>query len=281
MKPKIKGRKASLDNILFSVEQVPVKEAGNLLNCKLSGQYHSVIYSPALDTILNFTGSQYQLTSNEELVMPIHEKLEDVFGSNGFTTQCYNEDNRRFNIQFILNERDLKLADKDSLKTMIEVQNSYDGTIMQSIGISYWRQICSNGMMGWKRDTMIARRHSVKELQEQFDVVMKKLDNIDVQLRKFQTLTDRTVTRKELDGIMERIREQKNREAFPKRIIEEVPAKIYQEAHALDREPNAWLVYNGFNYFLNHDERINAGMDTIEAIDRRVLTTIHEELHLN
>jgi hypothetical protein len=41
------------------------------------------------------------------------------------------------------------------------------------------------------------------------------------------------------------------------------------------------LLYNGFNYFLNHDQRIGLGMDSKERIDRNVLKVIQKELALN
>lgn len=80
---------------------------------------------------------------------------------------------------------------------------------------------------------------------------------------------------------MERLKEFKNHDAFPKKIIQEVPLKVYQEAEQLKTKPNAWLLYNGFNYFLNHDQRIGLGMDSIERIDRNVLRVIQQELVLN
>jgi hypothetical protein len=214
-------------------------------------------------------------------MMPIHDKLVSMFGEKGFTTQCFNEDDRRFSAQFILDEKEIKVADQDYLNVMIEVQNSYDGSLRHSIGISFYRQICSNGMMGWKKDSMVKKKHH-DDLTPNLNYIIHKLDDLDEQLNHFRTLTERVITHKELDDIMETIRKQKTVVGtFPKRIIDEVPERILQEAKEMNTDPTAWLVYNGFNWFLNHDERVGYAMDVKERIDRNVLDTVRNQLMLN
>ena len=201
-------------------------------------------------------------------------------GSSGFTVQCKNEDDRRFSAQFVLTDKVIQVAEKDALNAMIEVQNSYDGSLQHSISLSYYRQVCTNGMMAWKKDTQVTQRHD-KDFLLNLSEILKRLNTLDVQLQAFRKLTERTVTSKEMEQIMDKLKEFKNHDAFPKKIIQEVPLKVHQEAEALNTAPNAWLLYNGFNYFLNHDERIGLGMDSIERIDRNVLKVIKQELALN
>ena len=277
----LKARSASLENILFNVEQIPLDEHRSILtDCHFSNQYSSVIYCPSMNKILHMAGSKYNLVTNEQLIMPIHDKLTSILGSSGFTVQCKNEDDRRFSAQFILTEKVIQVAEKDALNAMIEVQNSYDGSLQHSISLSYYRQVCTNGMMAWKKDTQVAQRHD-KDFLLNVSEILKRLDSLDVQLQQFRKLTERTVTSKEMEQIMAKLREFKSHDAFPKKIIQEVPLKVYQEAEELNTAPNAWLLYNGFNYFLNHDERIGLGMDSIERIDRNVLQVIQKELVLN
>lgn len=278
----VKARQASLDNVLFNVEQIPMNQAMEIFpNLTFGNQYSSVIFCPSMSKVLHLSGSKYQLITNEQLVSPIYDKLVSMFGSNGFTISCRNEDDRRFWIRFILNEQEIKVTNNDFLNVMIEVQNSYDGSMQHGFGLSYYRQICSNGLMGWKQDTMVSQKHDTESIEANVTTILGRLDDIDVQLQKFRKLTERRITGLEMEQIMEKIRELKFHDAFPKKLIPEVPLKVYQEAETLSSEPNAWLLYNGFNYFLNHDERIGAGLDTIERIDRNVLKIIHKELALN
>lgn len=277
----LKARSASLENILFNVEQIPLDEHREILtDIQFSNQYSSAIYCPSMNKVLHMAGSKYNLVTNEQLIIPIYDKLKTMFGTSGFTVQCKNEDDRRFSAQFILTDKVIQIAEKDALNAMIEVQNSYDGSLQHSMALSYFRQVCTNGMMAWKKDTQIAQRHD-KDFHFNLDKILARLDALDVQLQEFRRLTERTVTSKEMEQIMDKLKEFKNHDAFPKKIIQEVPLKVHQEAEALNTAPNAWLLYNGFNYFLNHDERIGLGMDSIERIDRNVLKVIQHELALN
>lgn len=277
----LKARSASLDSLFFEVEQIELNENREILSDHIfANQYSSAIYCPTMNKVLHMAGSKYQLVTNEQLIMPIYDKLNAMFGKSGFTVQCKNEDDRRFSAQFVLTDKVIQVADKDALNAMIEVQNSYDGSLQHSMALSYYRQVCTNGMMAWKKETQIAQRHD-KDFLFNLDKILVRLDALDVQLHEFRKLTDRTVTSKEMEQIMERLKEFKNHDAFPKKIIQEVPLKVYQEAEQLKTKPNAWLLYNGFNYFLNHDQRIGLGMDSIERIDRNVLRVIQQELVLN
>lgn len=275
-------RQASLDNVLFNVEQIPMSEATEIFpNLNFGNQYSSVIYCPSMSKVLHLSGSKYQLITNEQLITPIYDKLVSMFGPNGFTITCSNHDDRRFWFRFILNEHEIKVTNNDFLNVMIVVQNSYDGSMQHGFGISYLRQICTNGLMGWTRDSMVSQKHDTESIEANVKTIMGRLDDIDVQLQQFRKLTERRITGLEMEQIMEKIRELKFHDAFPKKLIPEVSLKVYQEAETLSSEPNAWLLYNGFNYFLNHDERIGAGLDIVERIDRNVLKIIHKELALN
>lgn len=277
----LKARSASLDNLFFGVEQIELSRNREILSDHIfANQYSSAIYCPSMNKVLHMAGSKYQLVTNEQLIMPIYDKLQTMFGQSGFTVQCKNEDDRRFSAQFVLTDKVIQVTEKDALNAMIEVQNSYDGSLQHSIALSYYRQVCTNGMMAWKKDTQIAQRHD-KDFLFSLDKILARLDALDVQLQEFRKLTDRRITSKEMEQIMEKLKEFKNHDAFPKKIIQEVPLKVHQEAEALNTPPNAWLLYNGFNYFLNHDQRIGLGMDSLERIDRNVLKVIQQELALN
>lgn len=276
----LKARPASLENVLFTVEQHELTPNRVILtDCHFGSQYASDIYSPSMNKVLHLAGSSYRLVSNEMLINPIISKLDSTFGSNGYTIRAWNEDDRRFSIQFILNDKTLEVTNKDFLNAIIEVQNSYDGTLRHSISLSFYRQICSNGLMGYRKEAQIHRKHNNDPLPN-LDVILKRLDTLDDNLREFRKLTERRVTSKEVEEIMKKLREHKT-DAFPKRIIEEVPLKLYEEAEALHTEPSAWLLYNSFNGILNHDQRVGLAMDVRERVDREALDTIKLQLAIN
>lgn len=276
----LKARKASLENILFHVEQHEMNGQRTILtDYNFSGQYSSAIYCPSMNKVLHLSGRNYTLVTNEELISPIYDKLSKLFGKSGLQIECFNEDDRRFSARFILKDKILQVANKDFVNAMIEVQNSYDGTLRHSISLSFYRKICSNGMMGWRKESTISHKHNSDYLLN-LDQVLTRLNKLEEDLQKFQLLSNRTITSKEIEQISEALKASKY-DQFPKKLIGEVPMQMYREVEALESKPNAWLLYNAYNRLLNHDERVGLAMDIKERVDRNVLSTISKELHLN
>lgn len=279
MKSQEQVNEAALERVLFPVVQTEPKELFLSSATDFGNQLKSAIYAPTLNKVLHFGGKHYKLVDNETLVLPIYDRLKNMFGNGGFEVQTTNEDDRRFWVRFILHDKALQIADKDVLKTMIEVQNSYDGTMKHSLGLSYFRLVCSNGLMAWRKEAAVSKKHYFG-LEPELQSVLGQLDRIDEQLRKFWVLTERRVTNLEIEEISKKIREHSGL-SFPKKLIDLAVDSIGTEADLVDAHVTAWHVYNSFNGLLNHDERVGLSMELKEKIDRRVLETISEELVLN
>lgn len=279
MKSQEQLNDAALERVLFPVVQTDPKELFLSSGTNFGAQLKSAIYAPTLNKVLHFGGKHYKLVDNETLVLPIYDRLKNMFGNGGFEVQTTNEDDRRFWVRFILHDKALQVADKDVLKTMIEVQNSYDGTMKHSLGLSYFRLVCSNGLMAWRKEAAVSRKHYFG-LEPELQFVLGQLDRIDEQLRKFRILTERRVTNLEIEEISKKIREHSGL-SFPKKLINLAAEGIGKEADLVDTHVTAWHVYNSFNGLLNHDERVGLSMELKEKIDRRVLETISAELVLN
>lgn len=280
-KALLRARTASLENILFNVEQVeltPNRE--QFTEYDFGGQYASVIYCPSMNKVLHLSGRNYQLITNEQLIMPIYDKLQSMFGESGFDVSCMSEDDRRFSARFVLKDKVIEVAQKDYVNLMIEVQNSYDGSLRHSLALSYFRQVCTNGLMAWRKETALDNKH-VSDYVPNLEIIIKRLDELDISLQQFRKLTERRVSSKEMDGIMEKLREFKNNDSFPKKLLSEVSMKVHQEVEQLNSEPNAWILYNGFNNILNHHPSVGLAMDIKERVDRNVLRLIRQELSLN
>ena len=275
--PITRASKVSLQEILFPVEQLDPKKLFPKMN--FGRQLSSAIYSPSLKKTLDFVGSQYKLITNESLVMPIYDKLVTIFGEHGFKTQCWNEDDRRFAIQFILHDKTIAVAQQDLLNCMIEIQNSYDGTMRQGISLSYYRQICSNGLMGWRKGEDEKQKHFSTDLPS-LEKILKRLDNVGYQLKQFRKLQERVVTLQEVEDL-KKVLKQQTAFNFPKKLIDVAIDGIGTEADLAHSQRTAWIVYNSFNRILNHDDRVGLAMDKIERIDKNIINTITKELHLD
>jgi hypothetical protein len=275
---------SNLDSLFFPVEIVNLYETELFNDIKFCTRYSQAIYLPFFEKVVNFAGSNYQLTTNQDFFLPIYEELTKTFGHSQITVKTLNEDDCRFSADFIIQNKELKIADKDCVNLMVKARNSYDGTTRASLEFLTYRQICSNGLCAWipidglNKDVL---KHNT-DISQLIMGLGKSIHKMSLSLTKFEAFTDRMVTGKELDQVMQTIKDQKGSIGFPKKIISEVPAKIAQEMKMLDSfDMSAWQLYNGFNYFLNHDSRINL-RDSIKAqIDIQVKDTIIDVLGLN
>lgn len=197
-----------------------------------------------------------------------------------------NEDDCRFSVDFVINNKEVKVADKDILKLMVKARNSYDGTQRASIEFLAFRQVCSNGLCAWTTyNAPGINKNVLKHNTNTAQLVQglgHSLEALNIEVDKFKAFTDRMVTGAEMDVVLKTLQEFKGTVSFPKRIISEVPAKISQEMKDLGTQNlSAWLLYNGFNYFLSHDKRINLKDNIKSQIDIHFKDTISSLLQIS
>ncbi|MEP2469921.1 DUF932 domain-containing protein [Ekhidna sp.] len=231
----------------------------------------SAIYSPDHNKVLSFCSGNYQLTENEELFSPVIELAQSVLGDVQIITKSY--DDRRFYVDIIGDRRLYEVTKNDKICPMISIKNSYDGTVKQGFSLSYFRQICSNGMKGFAKEYSFESKHSKdKNILAELPILKKDLLNIKMKIEEFKRMADRQMTGEELDALLEEFKTSKSIQ-YPKRLLEEVPEIIGTEQEILKAPLSAWLVYNGFNNALMHADTKMLPEEK-EKIDRRVLNHI-------
>ena len=270
-------RYETLDDILFSAEVKETREyfdntdfASNLSHC---------VFLPKKDKVVQLCGGSYELVHNRKLILPVYEKMVSIFGERGFTSEIESFDDRRFYVKFIVNGNIHTILKGDDICPTVEIRNSYDGTIKQTVGMGYNRLVCENGLMAFTEDITLSVKHSKKAGMIDLRPIYKKLENVEVKLEQFKKLSDRVVTPDELTRIIHAIKTTPSIK-YPKKMIE--PARLIAEKEALQLQTdlNAWLVYNGFNNPLNHfDTKLLP--EEVSKIDSRVLKTIEKTLSLN
>ncbi len=266
-----------LNTIFFPAQ---VKKVGELFDkVGFASNLTHCVYLPEQEKVTQLCGSNYQLVSNEEIILPIHDKMLSIFGKRGFKTKVSSFDDRRFYVQFIVDGDIHNILKGDDVCPMIEIHNSYDGTIKQTIGIGYQRLICTNGLMAFREDVSVSVKHSKRSGRIELEPIYKRLENIEVKLNRFKKLSDRQVTPDEITQIMHTLRTS-NTIRYPKKMLDSAKLIAEKEMLILDTPMNAWLLYNGFNYPLNHYET-KLLPEEASKIDSRVLTTIEKTLALN
>lgn len=274
-----------LDSLFFPVEIYNLPNEQLFPKTNFSQAYAQVVYLPFHDKVINFAGRNYKLTPNQEFFTPIYEELTRSFGTSQVIIQTLNEDDSRFCVDFIIDAKNLEVAANDIIKLMVRTRNSYDGTLKSSIEFLAFRQICSNGLCAWQ--TFKAPGINKNMLKHHTDTsslvkgLGSALSTFKIKKDLFKPFTDRVVTPMERDLIIETLKDFKGTVSFTKKILAEVPTKIAEEMATLGTERlSAWQLYNGFNYFLSHDSRINLRDFLKSQIDVHVKDVISDVLHI-
>ena len=267
----------ALTDIFFPTEVRPVETffpkvdfASNLTHC---------VYLPEQNKVAQLCGSGYHLVTNQDIMSPIHDKMVTIFGERGFTTDVSSFDDRRFYVRFIVGGQIHNILKGDDVCPVVEIRNSYDGNVKQTFGIGYQRLICDNGLMAFTEDMAWTVKHSKASGTIDLSPIYKKLENIEVKLLRFKTLSERQVTPDEIDSIMNLIRTSPTIK-YPRKMLDSARLIAQNESLKLDTPMTAWLLYNGFNNPLNHyDTKLLP--EEASKIDSRVLRTIEKTLSLN
>ena len=278
---------STLENIMFPVEVRPVQSYFGH-EVAFGQQLSTVVLAPSLNEgrgkVLNLAGSAYAVERNEDFFGRLIEQTRSNFGDN-LTIKVRAEDDRRFWVSLLLEDHAFAVGQatskKDFLTPSIEMQNSYDGSLCRRTALGYWRQVCTNGLMAFSSVTFDDSTRHTKHMPK-LDLSGGAFQDAFHALTKggeLSTLTDRRLFQHEIEAIIEDLKADKTSTAFPKRLIDDVQERMLTECEQLGVEPTAWLLYNGFNFMLNHSEKIGLRTDVKEVIDRKVLSLITR--HLN
>ena len=94
---------------------------------------------------------------------------------------------------------------KDQVKTKITVHNGYDGKTSVGVTFSAWREICSNGMMGWKK--VIGKKFShfnSKILDNLSNTINEGFTQLSNNFNKWESWSDTEYTEKDFQGFVDK-----------------------------------------------------------------------------
>ena len=232
---------------------------------------HAIVVDlPEGPLMVNNCSNEYQLIRNSAIINPLIEGLEDV---GVVHVKGISWKNAVFSFQIIVgkiqdNEGKYK---KDSLYPEIQILNSYNGKIRCSIRMGMFRVVCENGL-------------SVPEGFDQFsEFSHTPLNEEDLAVEKILAQFEKFVgIKREVAGVYDdlkfipvynpgsRVDEVIANTKFPSKFREEVMDRITLEL-AQGYKSTDWVVFNGFNFNLNHLEELN--WDPVKKLktDREIL----------
>ena len=253
------------DDLCFEVEKVSTSE--ELKVNSMSDNCFSIIGQPKGErTLINTVSDRYRLTPISEHLGHIESAIQESFGS-AYSAKYNMVNFSKFYVDYILDE---KLSFQvDDLHPRLRLQHSYNGKLKTSVEIGIYRVICKNGATTLERlESAISFKNTIGNYNSLKSFVCNSLERLNKSktLKVYEVLADRAVT-----DFSDRILEVATASKFPKKQIELVNEKLVEEAELFNVKPNDWLIYNAFNYQLNHNEEIQAHDEFKFNIDNSIL----------
>lgn len=233
------------------------------------------VETPTGPLIVNNVAKGYGMVNNSELLMPLYESLTKAFGELEIKVNCYR--NAEFYVDMSIKEHKVSIQKGDIINPRIRWHNSYNSTIKHEVAFGALRLVCTNGMTLPVWDNKIKFRHTVNmKVRSIAQTVEKMAEFVD----KFDEYTQgyKILAASKVEDINARIEEVVEATKFPIRQIEEVKDKVREEASLLGTGVNDWLIYNAFNFQLNHNSAIKTKDHKKEKTDQKILHYLLETI---
>lgn len=260
------------DNAFYRVEKIPVSD---LIPGILTNSYNSheiIVHTPEGRKRVNTCSDRYTLLSNEAILDPIMAALEREYpGAISLKSKVHQD--AIFNFTLTIGSHPIDLGKKhvkDTIFPSITIDNSYNGKKKLSYLFSIMRRVCTNGMMiPIELFPGAVFMHTPEEGELATDTVMELfstfMDKLDLYIEPFEDLRATPVF-----NIHHRVDQVIESTKFPTSLREDVLERIAFEQHDLNLPNTQWLIYNGFNFVLNHSEDIEMPTYKRQIIDSEV-----------
>jgi hypothetical protein len=266
-----------MNGIFLPVSKIPVSKMMPGYSAPSGKNHMIVVETPKGPKVTNLCSEDYGLIPNEQIFLPLAETLEKA--GLEFEINARHRDYQKFFVDFTFPKKSLNFGTKDKpdmIQPKITAVNSFDLSIKYHISAGIWRMVCSNGMMAPDQESFksIKRLHTTNfaeiSLSETLDLIQEFLGDSNLIMEPFEILKERRVTDMELEELVDDVIEYTK---FPKRQREAVLQRIIEERHTLG-SLDGWVVYNGFNYQLNHNEEITMAENKKFKLDAELVEAI-------
>jgi hypothetical protein len=223
---------------------------------------------------------KYSLVKNEDLFLPIADKLDSLFGEKNIDIRV--KYSKSFEYHLFFEMKGLQTNEMDSLYPMSEATNSYTTQILAAQRNMIGRLICTNGMMTIAEKALL---FAVKHTKSETGIFMDMdtlLKDTELLFNDFGVITEHkevmnNVNLSALKGAnnIERFESIVKGTNFPKKQIETAYNIALREASQLKQNLTLWLAYNGFNHILNHDKETKMTQNMKNVLDAKLVNKVH------
>lgn len=233
-----------------------------------------VIDDNGVKKMVNVCSKQYELLPNIHIIEPLLE----MFGEQNITLQSSHRLDSRFSLDIVFHDYKAEIQGKDPIVAKLKMNNSYDGRAKYSFNMGFFRMICSNGMVipleGYEDKNISKKMRHTPALGVAFDkealadMVQEFGENMLLFEKPFEDLASKKISQNDLPELLTTIT---GKTKFPVRQLDMVIDRLEVEMGLLkETTVNHWLVYNAFNYELNHSTEINLDPAKKEELDQSI-----------
>ena len=145
-----------------------------------------------------------------------------------------------------------EIRKNDGIIQYIDLINSFDGSRKFTCQFSIWRQICSNGLMGLKKENKTAIRHTKNaehRINEAMRIFGKSQSFFSHFIKASQTLANKILTKKQVNAFLKQI-DGEAKSTRKKNIYEKI-TDLYDSGKGTGKG-TAWDLYNAYTEWLDH-----------------------------
>jgi len=264
--------KSPLEHIYQPVKKVETSEIlpGYLTN---SDSSHAIVVETHNGPkIVNFCSEDYTLIPNRKLFEPLLATLKEEYN---VQVRAHQYKDSRYFVDFIIKDTPNYISKKDEVFPKIRFQNSYDGKLKLSLVGGVWRVICSNGAGAFQtsKRQVIMHTSSIADgvyLQKTQNFLHEFLADQEKVMKPFKEMAAETVLNleKEVEDVLDST-------DFPRRWKEPVIGRFIEETKTLGLPPSRFVLYNAFNFQLNHNRELAMEENKRDVLDEEVFEVIY------
>ena len=224
--------------------------------------------------IVNICSPSYALIHNKDIFPMIEKKIGESFEFDAKYKMC---NDAVFYVDYELKNINYSVGDeKDKIIPMVRVFHSYNGYIRFHVEFGYKRLICSNGLYGYKFSDKFIMKHSHGNINAIINSCNVSVKRFVEQAEQFKSRYD-ILSQKEVTSPLERIEMVALSTNFPQKQVESVISKYEEESKIFPTTD--WLIYNSFNYQLNHNENFTTDIITRTKLDKQIFNVIEKGIY--
>lgn len=229
------------------------------------------LINPELKCIVGEVGRNYKIVTNNEVANVFSEAFAEV--EDKTVSDHLNASTGKWIREIILNDPEygFMVNGKDECRIKVSIFNGYTGNKGVGFQVSFYRMVCSNGMMGWSKQLSVSIPH-VKDGIIDFirDEFHKKIDVLRNKIEIFEDWTDEEFSQEDFNLFID------TREKMTDKMKEKLKGYWTPIMDRFNEEETRWGAYNVLTAIATHYTEAQKGSHLFSNGYKRIERLVDE-----